>query len=125
MHPGQSKGPQNSQDHAFNTQYQQMSTSNATAAVASTPAVPPESLPNSAAQASSIEELVSGAAEDTDKASVTAKGKAPESKTSEGVEEKKGKKEKDKNMKLVYSDNEVSPEEKMARLPRYAFARST
>lgn len=35
--------------------------------------------------------------------------------------EKKGKKEKDKNSRLVYSDNEISPEEKMARLPRYAF----
>jgi hypothetical protein len=35
--------------------------------------------------------------------------------------EKKVKKEKDKNTKMVYSDNEVSPEEKMAKLPRYAF----
>ena len=35
--------------------------------------------------------------------------------------EKKVKKEKEKNVKLVYSDNDVSPEEKMARLPRYAF----
>jgi hypothetical protein len=39
-----------------------------------------------------------------------AKGVAPE---------KKGK---DKNARLVYSDNEVSPEEKMAAHPRYAFA---
>ena len=35
--------------------------------------------------------------------------------------EKKGKKDKDKNVKMVYSDNEISPEEKMAGLPRYAF----
>ncbi|KAI4148361.1 MAG: hypothetical protein LQ340_005118 [Diploschistes diacapsis] len=35
--------------------------------------------------------------------------------------EKKAKKDKDKDVKLVYSDNEVSPEEKMAKLPRYAF----
>jgi hypothetical protein len=35
--------------------------------------------------------------------------------------EKKAKKEKDKNAKMVYSDNEVSPEEKMAKMPRYAF----
>ena len=34
---------------------------------------------------------------------------------------KKAKKEKDKNTKMVYSDNEVSPEEKMAKMPRYAF----
>ncbi len=39
----------------------------------------------------------------------------------DGQEEKKGKKEKEKNTKLVYSDNDVSPEEKMAQLPRYAF----
>ena len=37
------------------------------------------------------------------------------------VNEKKSKKDKDKDVKMVYSDNEVSPEEKMARLPRYAF----
>lgn len=37
-------------------------------------------------------------------------------------EDKKGKKEKERsNAKLVYSDNEVSPEEKMAKMSRYAF----
>lgn len=35
------------------------------------------------------------------------------------VTEKKSKK--DKPMKMVYSDNDVSPEEKMALMPRYAF----
>ena len=35
--------------------------------------------------------------------------------------EKKGKKDKDKNTRMIYSDNETSPEEKMATLPRYAF----
>ncbi|KAL9105141.1 MAG: hypothetical protein Q9187_008813 [Circinaria calcarea] len=35
--------------------------------------------------------------------------------------EKKGKKDKDKAIRLVYSDEEISPEEKMAKLPRYAF----
>ena len=39
----------------------------------------------------------------------------------EAPAEKKPKKEKDKNFRLVYSDNETSPEEKMARLSRYAF----
>lgn len=40
------------------------------------------------------------------------------------TEEKKSKKdkEKDKKTRMVYSDDEISPEEKMARLPRYAFA---
>ena len=33
--------------------------------------------------------------------------------------EKKSKK--DKPMKMIYSDNEISPEEKMAKMPRYAF----
>ena len=38
-------------------------------------------------------------------------------------EEKTAKKEKDKSKasRLVYSDNDISPEEKMAILPRYAF----
>ena len=35
--------------------------------------------------------------------------------------EKKGKKDKDKNTRMVYADNDVSPEEKMAQLPRYRF----
>lgn len=38
------------------------------------------------------------------------------------VSEKKSKKDKDKATKMVYSDNEVCPEEKMAKLSRYAFA---
>ena len=42
-----------------------------------------------------------------------AKPEAPE-------KERKGKKDKDKNSRMVYSDNEISPEEKMALLPRYA-----
>jgi hypothetical protein len=31
------------------------------------------------------------------------------------------KKGKEKNVRLMYSDNEISPEEKMAMNPRYAF----
>lgn len=45
----------------------------------------------------------------------------PESNEKPETAEKKAKKEKDKNTKMVYSDNEVSPEEKMAKMPRYAF----
>lgn len=33
----------------------------------------------------------------------------------------KGKKEKDKNTRLVYSDNDTSPEERLATLSKYAF----
>jgi len=35
------------------------------------------------------------------------------------VSEKKSKK--DRSVKMLYSDNEISPEEKMAKMPRYAF----
>jgi len=45
----------------------------------------------------------------------------PESTEKPEATEKKAKKEKDKNTKMIYSDNEVSPEEKMAKMPRYAF----
>jgi hypothetical protein len=44
-----------------------------------------------------------------------------DAKPSEAQAEKKAKKEKDRGMRMVYSDNDTSPEEKMARLPRYAF----
>ena len=37
-------------------------------------------------------------------------------------EVKKAKKEKDTKARLVYSDNETSPEEKLARLSRYAYS---
>ena len=36
-------------------------------------------------------------------------------------EERRLRKEREKNMKLIYSDNDISPEEKMAEMPRYAF----
>lgn len=74
------------------------------------------------ANATSLDDLVSGAAKDADKAAGNAETKLEVPKIEEPVEEKKGKKDKDKNMKLIYSDNEVSPEEKMAQMPRYAFA---
>jgi hypothetical protein len=35
---------------------------------------------------------------------------------------KKAKKEKDKSSKMMYSDNDLSPEEKMATLRQYALA---
>lgn len=60
-----------------------------------------------------VDDLVSGAAKQADEAAAPA---------AEATEEKPAKKDKAKQMKLVYSDNETSPEEKMARMPRYAFA---
>lgn len=60
---------------------------------------------------SSIDDLISGAAKEADQAAASA---APP------TEEKPTKKDKSKQSRLVYSDNETSPEEKMAKLPRYA-----
>ena len=99
---------------------------------------------------SSLDDLISGAskqAEETAKAQATAPASvndqtgasfsapqlanaAPEATVldkkpiEEQGEEKVGKKDKDKSKasRLVYADNEVSPEEKMAALPRYATA---
>ncbi|KAL4810777.1 hypothetical protein BDV18DRAFT_2158 [Aspergillus unguis] len=62
---------------------------------------------------SSVDDLISGAAKEADQAA------APP--PAETTEEKPTKKDKSKQSRLVYSDNETSPEEKMARLPRYAF----
>lgn len=66
---------------------------------------------SSSAIAASVDELIS-----------TAKGAAtPTTPNAEAGLEKKSKKDKDKATRLVYSDEEVSPEEKMSKLPRYAF----
>lgn len=62
----------------------------------------------------SVDDLISGAAKEADQATATPKA-------AEGTEEKPAKKDKSKQTRLVYSDNEFSPEEKMAGLPRYAF----
>lgn len=72
------------------------------------------------ADATSLDDLLSGAAKDADKASIAAEAKA-NTKAENAQPEKKNKKDKEKATKLVYSDNETSPEEKMAQLPRYAF----
>jgi len=64
-----------------------------------------------------IEELIANATREADKVETAHSG----SKAQDKEKERKPKKEKDKNTRLVYSDNEVSPEEKMAQLPRYSF----
>ncbi|CBF74870.1 hypothetical protein AN4021.2 [Aspergillus nidulans FGSC A4] len=71
--------------------------------------------PEATAISSSIDDLISGAAKQADQAA------AATAKPAESAEEKPSKKDKSKQSRLVYSDNETSPEEKMARLPRYAF----
>ncbi|KAI2605552.1 hypothetical protein GGR54DRAFT_621212 [Hypoxylon sp. NC1633] len=82
--------------------------------------------------ASTIDELVSGAGQqgdDIDQIIRMAEAgikppKKPETPTTAepGAEggEKKSKKDKDKNVKMIY-DDEISPEERMAFMPRYAF----
>ena len=132
MHQGQHSGHPNQNEHSYSSQQnaQQPPSQNGSAH----PAGPADrtSLPNQSldtpavlsANASSLDDLVSGAAKDADKAASGAANKPDVLKNAEPSEDKKGKKEKDKNMKLVYSDNDISPEEKMAKMPRYAFAPS-
>ncbi|KAF2817323.1 uncharacterized protein BDZ99DRAFT_505079 [Mytilinidion resinicola] len=67
-------------------------------------------LPSSAFD-ESVDELISAAARNAEESS----------KTTSLNTEKKAKKDKEKNIKLIYNDETVSPEEKMAALPRYAF----
>lgn len=63
------------------------------------------------ANATSVDELVSNAAQ-----------AAPTQAESSGQTEKRSsRKDKEKMTKLVYEDNEVTPEEKMARMARFAF----
>ena len=80
-----------------------------------TSGVPANEIANGAsATATSIDDLLSGAAKDADKIENKVEVQVGENKT-------KKDKDKDKPVKLVYSDNETSPEEKLAKLPRYAF----
>ncbi|PGH17929.1 hypothetical protein AJ79_00828 [Helicocarpus griseus UAMH5409] len=70
----------------------------------------------------SIDDLISGAAKQADEIA----GKSPATaaaKPEDGTAENPAKKEKEKSKptRMVYSDNEISPEEKMAQLPRYAY----
>ena len=87
---------------------------------ASSPALPsPANEPQSAASA--IKSPLEAA--DSTSANPAEQGAEIKTEKADAADGKKAKKEKDgKSMKLIYSDNETSPEEKMARMPRYAFA---
>lgn len=79
----------------------------------------PQRLPNihdPSGTASSVDDLISSVTNGQAAAADPAAAPA----AAEGSKEKKGK---DKNTRLVYSDNEISPEEKMARLGKYSFER--
>ncbi|EER43109.1 C2H2 finger domain-containing protein [Histoplasma capsulatum H143] len=69
----------------------------------------------------SIDDLISGAAKQAEE--MAGKPPATTVKPYDGAGEKPAKKEKEKSKatRMVYSDNEISPEEKMAQLPRYAY----
>lgn len=84
------------------------------------PHLPGEHVNRNSANATSLDDLLSGAAKDADRAE-SSMPVITVLKAEDLQAEKKSRKEKDKNTKLVYSDNDVSPEEKMAQLPRYAF----
>ena len=87
-------------------------------------AAQPESVSQESANATSLDDLISGASREAEANQSAQPEPGPAPQTAEvGPEEKAPKKEKEKNKtsKLVYSDNEISPEEKMARMPRYAF----
>ena len=83
------------------------------------------------ANASSIDDLISSASKQADVDAATATAPPAQTASSlprkDDVTEEKGEQgakkdqEKPKSTRLVYSDNEISPEEKMALLPRYAF----
>ncbi|KAL0935716.1 uncharacterized protein CTRU02_210307 [Colletotrichum truncatum] len=79
--------------------------------------------------ASTVDELVSGAAQHGDEIDELIRRaesgiKAPKKPEDEeeAAGDKKSKKDKEKNVRMVYADTEVSPEERMAQLPKYAWA---
>ncbi|EFE31698.1 uncharacterized protein ARB_01297 [Trichophyton benhamiae CBS 112371] len=74
---------------------------------------------NSESLSASADKLISEAAKQAKE--LPAKPSPAPGTPEEGAAGKPLKKEKAKSTRLVYSDNEISPEEKLARLPRYAF----
>lgn len=128
MHQGQLPGPINPINQSYSQpNAQQPAGQNGRVDGLPSPSAPmqhAEPADSLSANASSLDDLVSGAAKDADKSTSAPEVKIEQPNATPGHEEKKVKKEKDKSMKLVYSDNETSPEEKMALLPRYAFAPS-
>ena len=110
MHQGQIPGPPNPADPRLQTGISQNGAS-----------APPPSAPEDANAGQSLDDLISGAAKDAQAQAAAKTGEEPTDKKGEEPTEKKGKKEKGKATKLVYSDEQISPEEKMAGLSRYAF----
>lgn len=97
------------------------------------PIVPPQNTQQMQSNEASVDELILGAlkeaedavvvraATETPKAADKPPDKPSDTPAEDPVEGKKDKKEKSKASHLVYSDQSMSPEEKMARMARYAF----
>ncbi|KIV93656.1 hypothetical protein PV10_04851 [Exophiala mesophila] len=123
MHQGQLPAPPN---HPPVTQYRPQEASVSPAPQSQVLSSIPAKLDNNA---SSLDDLISSASKQADLTSVaaTASPAAPAAASNppkeDANEEKAAKKDKEKpkSTRLVYSDNEISPEEKMALLPKYAF----
>ena len=127
MHQGQLPAPPN---HPSVTQYRPQEASVSPAPQSQVSSSIPAKLDNNA---SSLDDLISSASKQADLTSVaaTASPAAPPAAAAaasnppkeDANEEKAAKKDKEKpkSTRLVYSDNEISPEEKMALLPKYAF----
>jgi hypothetical protein len=98
------------------------------------PNAPPQNTQQPQVTETSLDDLISGASKQAEKVleaagaatEIPTAGDQPSDKPSdtnadEPAEEKKDKKEKTKASHLVYSDQDTSPEEKMAKMARYAF----
>ena len=121
MHQGQIPGPPNP---PINQSFPRQDLLHNTFQQHPAPVGPPSSVPRESANATSLDDLISGASQQAEANSrVQAEPTPPSQSVEEPAEEKAAKKDKDKSKPLVmvYSDNDVSPEEKMARMPRYAY----
>jgi len=102
MHSGQYDGAQASQDPISAQNGKGKSRANGT-----------ESVPD---HATSVDDLISSAAKDAEAAVTTTNNANSQS------EAPRQKKAKNTNIKLVYTDNDTSPEEKMFKMPKYTFS---
>jgi len=100
------------------------------------PLAPPPGLPQESQNATSLDDLISSASKQAEAAATPQPSTHPQVGESnvepppvkeEAIEDKTAKKDKEKpkTTKLIYSDNDISPEEKMAKMPRYAYTPQT
>jgi hypothetical protein len=111
--PGLPQRPTFNAPHVSREQLAEMHSGNMGGGPAATPH-------ESGANATSVDDLISGAAAQQAKKPSLSQHPTPTpapEKEAEGVSKKSK-----KVTRLVYSDQEVSPEEKMAQMPRYAFS---